>query len=82
MKPKNRHQYSRFTDHDPALAERIFGTIRILLKKPVFQSGKASWITEIPSAIKKYKNTIHHSINIIPVQTSLKKNENVVFSNF
>ena len=47
LKNKNIQHYSRFTDKGPSIAERVIRTIRNLLKKPVFEKGKASWIDEI-----------------------------------
>ena len=34
LKSKNIQHYSRFTDKDPSIAERVIRTIRNLLKKP------------------------------------------------
>ena len=38
LKTKNIHHYSRFTDKGPSIAERVFRTIRNLLRKPVFEN--------------------------------------------
>ena len=51
------------------------------MKKPVFEKGKADWLSELPSVTKKYNNTIHHSTKMIPIQASKKSNERKVFSN-
>ena len=59
VKGKHIQLFSRFTDKAPSIAERVLRTIRILLKKPVFEKGNADWIYEIPSVTKQYKNTIH-----------------------
>ena len=80
MRSKNIHHYSRFTDKGPSIAERVIRTIRNLLKKPVFERRNANWLSELPSVIKLYKNTIHHSTKWNPVQAS-KKNEKRVYSN-
>ena len=80
-KVKNIHRYSRYTDKGPSIAERVFRTIRNLLKKPVFLAGIADWLSELPSVIKQYNNTIHHSIKIKPIDASKKSNENIVYSN-
>ena len=81
LKLKNVHFYSRFTDKGPSIAERVIRTIRNLLKKPVFLAANADWISELPSVIKQYKNTIHYSIKMTPVQASKKSNEKEVYSN-
>ena len=81
LKSKNIHHYSRFTDKGPSIAERVIRTIRNLLKKPVFEKGKADWISELPSVIKKYNNSIHSSTKMTPVQASKKVNEKEVYSN-
>ena len=46
LKLKNIHHYSRYTDKGPSIAERVIRTIRSLLKKPVFEKGKADWLSE------------------------------------
>ena len=81
LKLKNIKHYSRFTDKGPSIAERVIRKVRNLLKKPVFLAGNANWISELPSVIKKYNNTYHHSIQMTPIQTSKKVNEKEVFSN-
>ena len=81
MKSKNIHYYSRFTDKGPSIAERVIRTVRNILKKPIFLAGEASWISELPSVIKKYNNTIHHSTKLTPIQASKKSNEKIVFHN-
>ena len=81
LKSKNIQHYSRFTDKGPSIAERVIRTVRNLLNKPVFEKGKADWLSELPSVIKKYNNTIHHSTKMTPNQASKKVNEKEVFSN-
>ena len=75
-------RYSRFTDKGAVFAERFNRTLRNLLKKPVFEKGNANWISELPSVIKQYNNTIHSSTKMSPIQASKKSNEKLVFSNF
>ena len=72
LRSKNIHHYSQFTDKRPSLCERLIRTIRNLLKKPVFEKGSADWLSELPSVIKQYNNTIHHSIKMTPNQGSKK----------
>ena len=81
LKSKNIQQYSRYTDKGPSIAERVIRTVRNLLKKPVFEKGKADWLSELPFVVKKYNNTIHHSIKMTPVQASKKSNEKIVYNN-
>ena len=81
LKIKNLQHYSRFTDKGPSIAERVIRTVRNLLKKPVFEKGNADWISELPSFIKKYNNTIHHSTKMTPTQASKNSNERIVFDN-
>ena len=81
LKLKNIQHYSRYTDKGPSIAERVIRTIRNLLKKPVFLAGEASWINELPSVIKQYNNTIHHSTKMTPIQASKKSNEKLVYNN-
>ena len=74
-------RYSRNTDKGAVFAERFNRTIRNLLKKPVFEKGNADWLSELPSVIKQYNNTIHSSIKMAPIQASKKSNEKLVYSN-
>ena len=78
---KNINHYSRFTDKGPSIAERVIRTLRILLKKPVFEKGRADWLSELSTVIKQYNNTFHHSIKMTPIQASKKSNEKIVYRN-
>ena len=81
MKSKNIQHYSRYTDKGPSIAERVIRAVRSLIKKPVFEKGRADWLSELPSVIKQYNNTIHHSTKMTPIQASKKSNERKVYSN-
>ena len=81
LKSKSIHHYSRYTDKGPSIAERVIRTIRNLLKKPVFEKGNADWVSELPSVVKKYNNTIHHSTKMKPIDASRKSNEKLVYNN-
>ena len=47
----------------------------------MFAKGNADWLSELPSVVKKYNNTFHHSIEMTPLEASLKNNEKVVYTN-
>ena len=47
----------------------------------MFEKGNADWLSELPSVIKKYNNSFHHSIKMTPIQASKKSNERKVYSN-
>ena len=81
LKSKNIHHYSRFTDKGPSIAERVIRTVRNLLKKPVFLAGNADWLSELPSVIKQYNNTIHSPIKMTPIQASKKLNQKLIYKN-
>ena len=81
MKAKNTQHYSRFTDKGPSKAEVVIRSLRSLLKKPVFEKRNANWISELPSVIKQYNNTIHHSIKKTPIEASKTAKEKELFSN-
>ena len=81
LKSNNICHYSRYTDKGPSIAERVIKTVRSLLKKPVFEKGRADWLSELPYVIKQYNNTIHSSIKMTPNQASKKSNEKLVYSN-
>ena len=77
----NIKRYSRNTALGAVFAERFNRTIRNLLKKPVFLKGNADWLSELPSIIKQYNNTVHHSTKMKPIDASKKSNEKIVYSN-
>ena len=81
LRNKNIQHYSRFTDKGPSIAERVIRTVCSLLKKPVFEKGNADWISELPSVINQYNNTIHSSIKLTPNQASKKSDQKLVYSN-
>ena len=80
LKLENKHHYSRFTDKGPDIAERVIRTLRNLFKKPVFLAGNADWLSELPSVIKQYYNTIHHSTKMTPIQASKKTKQKLFYS--
>ena len=77
----NFKKYSRYTKKGALFAEQLNRIVRNLLKKPIFEKGKADWLSELPSVIKHYNNTIHHSIKMTPNQASKKSNEKLVYFN-
>ena len=81
LKSKNILHYSRFTDKSPSIKERVIRTVRNFIKKPIFLAGNADWLSELPSVIKKYNNSIHSSTKMTPIQASKKVNEKLVYSN-
>ena len=81
LRSKNIHRFSRFTDKGPSIAEPVIRTIPNLFKKPVFEKGRADWLSELPSGIKQYNNTIHTSTKMTPLQASKKAHEKAVFDN-
>ena len=81
LESKNIHHFSRFTYKCPSIAERIITTLRSLLKKPVFEKGNADWLSELPTVSKQYKNTIHNSAKIKPIDASKKAKEKEVCTN-
>ena len=81
LKSKGIQHYSRYTDKGPSIAERVIRTLRNLWKKLIFLAGNADWLSELPSVIKQYKNTIHHSTKMTPIQASKKSNEKKVYNN-
>ena len=81
LKSKNIHNYSRFTDKGPSIADRVIRTIRNLFKMPVFLAGNVDWLSELPFVIKQYNNPIHHSIKMKPIDASKKSNQELVYNN-
>ena len=76
----NIKRYSRNTALRAVFAERFNRTVRNLLKKPVFEKGRADWISELPSVIKQYQNSFHHSIKMKPIEASKKSNQKLVYN--
>ena len=73
--------YSRNSSYGAVFAERFNGTIRDLLKKPVFEKGDGNWIDVLQTITKQYNNKTHSSTKLTPTQASLKKNEGYVYKN-
>ena len=51
------------------------------MKKPVVGKGNADWVSELPSVIKQYNNTIDYSIKMTPIRTFKKVNEKKIYCN-
>ena len=51
------------------------------MKKPVFEKGKADWLSELPSVVEKYNISIHSSTKMTPNQASKKSKEKIVYNN-
>ena len=86
LKTKNIHHYSRFTDKGPSIAERVIRTIRNFLKKPVFEKGRADWLSElltevihdtIPSYRINYLPERYNERLLLPTKLSLDENNQV-----
>ena len=45
------------------------------MKKPIILAGNVDWLSELPSVIKQYSNTIPYTIKKAPIQASKKANE-------
>ena len=73
--------YSRNSSYGAVLAEKFNRTIRDLLKKPVFEKGDGNWIDVLQTITKQYKNKVHSSTKLTPIQASLEKNEGYVYKN-
>ena len=46
----------------------------------MFEKGNADWLSELPSVIKKYNVTIHHSSKMTLIQASKQSKEKLVCS--
>ena len=77
----NFKHYSRSSSLGAVFAERFNGTIRDLLKRPVFEKGESNWIDVLPTITKQYDNRIKFSTKLTPMQAALKKNEGYVHRN-
>ena len=72
----NIQRNSRYTDKGAVIVERYNKTIRNLLKKPVFEKGKADWLSELSSVTNQYNNTIHSSVKCLLIKLVKKKMRN------
>ena len=81
LRGKNILPYGTFNDKGSNIAERLVRTIRSLLKKPIFLKGNADWLSELPSVINLYNNTIHSTMKLKPIDASRKSEEKIVFNN-
>ena len=46
----------------------------------MFERGNADGLRELPSVIRRYRNTNHNSTKMAPIQASRKSNEKQVFN--
>ena len=60
-------------------AERFNGTIRDLLKRPVFEKINGNWIDISPTITKQYNNKVNSSTKLTPIQASSKKDGGYVY---
>ena len=74
--------YSRNTSLGAFFAERFNRTIRVLLKRPVFEHGDANWIDVLPTITEQCNNRLHSSTKLSPKDASLKKNKGFVCKSF
>ena len=81
FKSRNIQHYSQLTNKGPDIAERVIRTTLNLLKEPMFMAENANWISELPTVIDQYDNTIHSSTETTHIQASKKSNEKEVYSN-
>ena len=81
LKYNNIKRNYRSTSLGAAFAESIDRSIRGLLKRPVFERGRANWIGVLPTITKQYINGKHSCTKLIPIQASSKKNEGYVYQN-
>ena len=65
---KNNKRYARNTCIGAVFAERFNLTIRDLLKKPVFESGDATWIGVLPTITKQYNKGRHSFTKLTPIE--------------
>ena len=49
--------------------------------KSFFLAGNTNWLSELTSVFNQYKNTIHNSTKLTPIQASRKVNGKVVYNN-
>ena len=71
-------RYSRYTSNRAVFAERFIGSIRNLLKNPVFEKRFAYCKSELPSVTEKYNNSKPHSTKMTPIEASKKINEKTI----
>ena len=72
--------YSRNISFGAVFAERFNGTIRELLKKPVFKKKDGNWIEALPKVTKQYNNRIHLSTKLTPIHASFEKKMKDLFT--
>ena len=81
IEKNNIKQYSRNTYLRAVFADCFDGSIRDLLKRPVFGNGNGKWIDLLQTTTKQYINRVHTSTRLTLVGGSLKENEGFVYKN-
>ena len=72
--------YSRNSSYGAVFPKKFNRTIRDFLKKIVFEQGDAKWTDVLLTIKKHYKNRIHSSTKLTPIQASFKENEGYVYN--
>ena len=80
MKVNDSYYYTRFTEKDPSITERVIKAILNLLKKLIAPKGNADWMKELSSLTKQFNNTIRHSIKTT-IEASIKIYEKLISTN-
>ena len=71
---------SRYSSKRSVFAKILNKTFRDCLSKPVFEKNFANWIDEKSSVTKQYNSKKHFLNNIKPIQASLTKIEDYVYT--
>ena len=78
QKTNNIKRYnSRYTSLAAVFAERFNPATRYLLKRPVFEGQDGNWIDVLPTITKEYKNRVHTSTKLTPIQAFFREDWNI-----
>ena len=81
MKNKGVEMYSTENEEKSSVCERWNRTIKTMMWKQFTIQNNTQYLDILPKILKEYNNRKHTSIKMTPVEASLKKNEDQVFTN-
>ena len=70
LKEQNIQIYSTDSDLKAVFVERFNRTLLDLIKEPLYNEGKGSWLNHINIALEKYNNRVHGTTKMTPIEGS------------
>ena len=70
LKEQNIQIYSTNSDSKAVFVERFNRTILDSIKEPMYIAGESNWLNRLDAALQKYKNCVHGTTKMTPIEMS------------